>query len=72
MCWGARGYAALHQTPEREGGLSFRVDRIKFQGRVEVELAWNDTYIVKVGKSRHPNVYCDMLTEIIDSLVEAD
>lgn len=87
MCWAARQYAALTEEKIGEklqlGGLRFRVTGHKFKGLVFVRLMANDTYTVEFGnknknvvggfkmKKAYENVYCESLTEIVDSFVES-
>ncbi|TVZ24096.1 hypothetical protein JM84_3055 [Dokdonia sp. Hel_I_63] len=72
MAWGARNFVALPKSKEFQGGLRFKVNGLKHQGWVTIELTYLDEYTVtfinedvEVVKVRH-GVYCDMLVDIID------
>jgi hypothetical protein len=83
--WGAKKFVAL-DTGRAElggdtqlGGVKFSVNGLKYNGTVMVRLMANDTYTVEIGrpykgqfkvKSKLEGVYCDMLADIIDGLVE--
>jgi hypothetical protein len=81
MAWGVdRMVGCGEETEDNRGWLSFTVKGRKFKGAVKIKLMWNDTYRVEFWKTRRPNlkmieaydeVYCDMLTDLIDSYVEA-
>jgi hypothetical protein len=81
--WGSKDYVALKEGKIQEnytlGGLQFRVNGMKHKGIVLVRLMANDTYSVEIGrvwkgawksKAVVKDVYCDMLMDIIDRLVE--
>lgn len=71
-CWGAN-----HFEPFGEDALTFKVNGYKHKGYVVITLGFMDTYDIhlldydgyQVGKTTN-DVYCDQLTDIIDSLVE--
>ncbi len=81
-CMGAWGTHAVRwhepsQTDKHLGALSFRVQGFLFKGIVKVELAYNDTYRIRLlTKHDGPeikllgDVYFDDLTRIIDREVE--
>jgi hypothetical protein len=72
MAWGAKSFAAVSQSKEFQGGLSFRVNGIVHQGWVTVKLRWVDDYtIIFTNKKREvvktfEGAYCDMLVPVID------
>jgi hypothetical protein len=81
--WGSKDYVALNEGKMGEnyvlGGLQFKVSGMKHKGLVLVRLMGNDTYTVEIGKvwkgewkskAIVSDVYCDMLMETIDGLVE--
>jgi hypothetical protein len=58
--------------------LSFFVNGFLHKGKVKIDLEYNDTYTIKLFNTNHifvksvEMVYCDELTDMIDSLVEFD
>jgi hypothetical protein len=77
--WGTRELVSLDETPERLGGLMFRVSGSKLRGKVRVELSHQDTYTVTSYRFRNHSahlvseatgVYCDQLMGIVDGMVE--
>ena len=75
--WGTHQFIALTPTKHYTGGLRFKVSGRLFRGLVQVLLMPNDTYTVELiqrrtyeVKERREDIYCDMLTEVIDRLVE--
>jgi len=72
MAWGATQYTALPESKVFQGGVRFKVNGLKFQGFVSIQLRWLDDYTVTfISKSgdvvkQVEMVYCDMLVEIID------
>ena len=72
MCWGMRNSKNLFNK-----GLLFTVNGFLHKGFVLITLAWNDTYTIRLFNSKynqvgeaHEGIYCDMLCEYIDSIVE--
>lgn len=83
MSWGFRSPNAFGENVfgENYGGVFFQVSGYKHSGKVMVKLDYNDTYTVEIGTLRKgvwkckesvKGVYCDMLTDIIDGMVETD
>jgi len=70
--WGAHDWFEF-----KDVGLIFKVQGLLHKGYVMVTLRWDDLYAVhlfdkegnQVGESVN-GVYCDMLTDVIDGLVE--
>jgi hypothetical protein len=84
MVWGS-GFLTFNDNQFTDishlGGLIFKVNGLKHKKHVMIRLAPNDTYIVEIGtftkskgtwvsKTQLTNIYCDMLHETIDRLVE--
>lgn len=71
--WGAHEWQALPETREYDGGLQFRVKGRLYNGPVHIWLAYDDTYTIKLkdkAAKELKNIYCNQLTEVVDSLVE--
>jgi hypothetical protein len=72
MAWGAKHFAAVSESKEFAGGLSFQVNGLKHKGWVTVKLRWVDDYtIIFTNKKREivktfEGAYCDMLVPVID------
>ena len=72
MAWGANSFCAISETTEFEGGVSFKVNGLKFKGWVKIGLTYKDDYsIIFINKKREvtkitEGVYYDMLVEVID------
>lgn len=72
MAWGAKSFAAVSESKEFAGGLSFQVNGLKHQGWVTVKLRWVDDYtIIFTNKKREivkvvEGCFCDMLVPVID------
>jgi hypothetical protein len=78
MAWGARNHAAVAESKEFQGGLSFQVNGLKHKGWVTVKLRWVDDYtIVFTNRKREivktfEGAYCDMLVPVIDWIETGD
>lgn len=72
MAWGATNFAAISESKEFQGGLTFQVNGLTHKGWVKVCLRWVDDYtIVFINKNREvvktvEGCYCDMLVSVID------
>ena len=72
MAWGAKNHAAVSESKEFQGGLSFQVNGLKHKGWVTVKLRWVDDYTITfINKKREvvkeiEGAYCDMLVPVID------
>lgn len=70
--WGARGFYAISENKEFQGGLGFKVNGLAHKGWVTVKLRWLDDYTIsfidKMGQivKTVEGAYCDQLVEIID------
>jgi len=70
-CWGVSQAVNLHDK-----GLLLKVNGHLHNGLVLIILAWNDTYTVYLlskkfeVKSKHTEIYFDMLQDTFDRLVE--
>lgn len=70
--YGATSFAAVGETKERAGGLSFQVNGLKHKGWATIQLTWLDTYtIVFTNRKREvvktvEGVYCDQLVSVLD------
>lgn len=75
MCWG-------FQTPTRmtdEDGLHsliFKVNGLKYKGKVKVKLMGNDTYSIFLfngnWRLEREDVYCEELAQILDTIIEGE
>ena len=69
--WGASGFINLNNK-----GLVFKVKGHHHKGYVCINLAWNDTYTVRListqgnEKFKQEEVYCDMLFDVLDEQIE--
>lgn len=85
MVWGSSSFLTFNDNQFTNiphlGGLIFKVNGLKHKKHVMIRLAPNDTYTVEIGtftkskgtwvcKTQLTNIYCDMLHETIDDLVE--
>ena len=74
--YGAKNFAAVSETKERAGGLSFQVNGLKHKGWTTIHLSWVDDYtIIFTNKKREvvktvEGVYCDQLVGILDFYIE--
>jgi len=73
-CWGAKDFKALGSH-----ALVFKVNGYKHKGYVVITLGFMDTYDIhlldKQGNQKGitlRDVYCDQLTDVIDTLVESN
>lgn len=72
MSWGASNFAAISESKEFEGGLTFRINGHNEIGWIKICLRWVDDYTVFfINKDRElaktvQGVYCDMLVDVID------
>jgi hypothetical protein len=72
MAWGANNFCAISNSKEFEGGVSFKINGLKFKGWVKIGLTYKDDYsVLFINKKREvaktvEGVYCDMLVEVID------
>lgn len=72
MAWGATNFAAISESKEFQGGLSFMVNGLVLQGWVQVRLRWVDDYTILFYNQHRDLVktvegcYCDMLVDVID------
>ncbi len=72
MAWGAQHYAAISETKEFQGGVTFQVNGLTHKGWVKVCLRWVDDYtIIFINKNREvvktvEGAFCDMLVPVID------
>ena len=70
--WGARGFYAISENKEFQGGLGFKVNGLSHKGWVTVKLRWLDDYTIsfidKMGQvvKEVQGAYCDELVEVID------
>lgn len=70
--WGARGYYAISESKDFQGGLGFKVNGLKHKGWVTIKLRWVDDYTIsfinKIGQvvKEVEGIYCDQLVEVID------
>jgi hypothetical protein len=75
MSWGANRFTCGNNE-NNTAYLSFFVDGYLHKGKVVIVLEWNDTYTIKLFNTKHvfvnkrENVYCDELTDVVDSMVE--
>ena len=72
LAWGAKSFVALPKSKDVQGGLRFKVNGLRFQGWVTIELTYLDEYTisfinedVEMVKVSH-GIYCDMLVDVID------
>lgn len=78
MAWGAKNFAAVSESKEFSGGLSFQVNGLKHKGWVTIKLRWVDDYtIIFTNKKRDvvktfEGAYCDMLVPVIDWIENGD
>lgn len=79
MAWGARAFRWHPASEEKRhlGALSFRVSGFLFKGVVQIELAYSDTYRIRLLKQYDgdevkliEDVYFEDLTTFIDREVE--
>jgi len=69
---GATNFAALPESKEFQGGVGFKVNGLKHQGLVNIELRWVDDYTISflsmAGEviKQVEGVYCDMLVDVLD------
>lgn len=83
MVWGSSSFKSFDESSFKDishlGGLVFKVNGLKHKKQVMIRLAPNDTYTVEIGtlskgtwtsKTQLTNIYCDMLHDTIDDLVE--
>ena len=72
MAWGAQHFAAIGESKEFQGGVSFKVNGLVHKGWVSIKLRWVDDYTITFTNRKHEVVktiegaYCDMLVEVID------
>ena len=72
MALGATNFAAISESKEFQGGLSFMVNGLVHQGWVKVGLRWVDDYTIYFYNQNRDLVktvegcYCDMLVDVID------
>ena len=72
MAWGASNFAAIGESKEFQGGLTFQVNGLTHKGWVKVCLRWVDDYTVEFINKKWELVkttegaYCDMLVPVID------
>lgn len=75
--WGANQFVAM------ENGVQFKIRTPKYKRgvMVRITLNWMDTYDIKVirvtkGKEKvletAEDIYCDMLVDVLDRLIEGD
>ena len=70
--YGAKNFIAYEETERYEGGLSFYVNGLHFQGKVYVMLNWLDEYEIRFVDENQTTVnevkgvYCDMLVDVLD------
>lgn len=70
--WGATHFAAISESQEFQGGLTFQIKALKLTGWVKICLRWLDDYtILFIDENREvvktcEGVYCDQLVEVID------
>lgn len=70
--YGAKSFAAVSETKERVGGLSFQVNGLKHKGWATIHLTHVDDYtIIFTNRKREvvktvDGVYCDQLVSILD------
>ncbi len=72
MAWGAQHFAAVSESKEFQGGVSFQVNGLVHKGWVSIKLRWVDDYtIIFTNRKRDvvktlEGIYCDQLVEVID------
>lgn len=70
--YGAKNFIAYEESDGYEGGLSFDVNGLNFQGKVFVMLNWADEYEIKFVNildatiKEVRGVYCDELVAVLD------
>ena len=70
--YGANNFIAYEESESYEGGLSFDVNGLHFQGKVYVMLNWLDEYEIQfvdenqITVKEVKGVYCDMLVDVLD------
>jgi len=83
MAWGAKDCTAIPEGKQEIGfvlgGVYFKVNGLKHRGYVRIFLMPDDTYTIQIFRIRKyeikglqtvENVYCDMLMDVIDGLIE--
>lgn len=72
----ANNFLALPETKQFSGGLRFGCNARNQQGVIEISLRWVDDYTVSFLNvtgdeiKSIEGVYCDMLVDIVSSLIE--
>ena len=72
--YGAKNFIAYEESERYDGGLSFDVNGLHFQGKVYVMLNWLDEYEIQFVDENQTTVkevkgvYCDMLVDVLDFL----
>lgn len=70
--YGAKNFIAYEESERYDGGLSFDVNGLHFQGKVYVMLNWLDEYEIQFVDENQTTVkevkgvYCDMLVDVLD------
>ena len=70
--YGAKNFIAYEESERYDGGLSFDVNGLNFQGKVYVMLNWLDEYEIRfvdenqITVKEVKGVYCDMLVDVLD------
>ena len=70
--YGANNFIAYEESERYDGGLSFDVNGLNFQGKVYVMLNWLDEYEIQFVDENQTTVkevkgvYCDMLVDVLD------
>ena len=70
--YGAKNLIAYEESERYDGGLSFDVNGLHFQGKVYVMLNWLDEYEIQfvdenqITVKEVKGVYCDMLVDVLD------
>jgi hypothetical protein len=78
--WGAKDFIGFNECDKNYGGLRFKAtNNPNFKSIfITITLDFNDTYTVQAWKilkgevkvkAEHSNVYCDMLVDVIDSIL---
>lgn len=79
--WGIHALQALPALNGFSGGLQARVKGMKFKGHIRIWLTGMDDYTIQLGSLRKgefkvtktvEGIYCDMLAETIDNLIETN
>jgi hypothetical protein len=74
--YGAKNFITYEESEQYEGGLSFDVNGLHFQGKVYVMLNWLDEYEIRFVDENQTTVnevkgvYCDMLVDVLDFIEE--